>query len=198
MILGIEVSRPLGCREFEGTPSCTAADIDKRLSDVYSMGVRQMEMTNKFDNALTGVTGDSGATGVIVNEGNRSETGHFWEMQTCQSPFGPVQNDKQQYDVVDDGHAEPARDGLFAGVLQMSGRSGVAPVYPAGPHCNAIGLSALGKAFLDGLVKRGMVFDPDHMSALARQQSLDYLTAKHYSGILSSHTWADDANYYRI
>ena len=198
VLLGIEVSRPLGCREYLGTAGCTAADIDKRLSDVYALGVRQMEMTNKFDNALTGVTGDSGSTGVIVQAGQYKETGHFWEMQTCQLPFGPVQNDMKQYNVVDDGHAEPARDGLFAGVLQMSGGSGAAPVYPAGPHCNAIGLSDLGKVFLDGLVKRGMVFDPDHMSALARQQALDYLTTKHYSGILSSHTWADDANYYRI
>ena len=43
-----------------------------------------------------------------------------------------------------------------------------------------------------------MVFDPDHMSALARQQALDYLATKGYSGVMSSHTWADDANYYRI
>ncbi len=198
VILGIEVSRPLGCREYLGTAGCTAAEIDKRLGEVYDLGVRQMEMTNKFDNALTGVTGDGGSTGVIVQAGNYKETGHFWEMQTCQAPFGPVQNDKQQYNVVDDGHAEPARDGLFAGVLQMSGTSGAAPIYPAGPHCNVIGLSPLGKVFLDGIVKRGMVFDPDHMSALARQQALDYLTTKGYSGIVSSHTWADDANYYRI
>ncbi len=198
VILGIEVSRPLGCREYLGSPTCTAAQIDQRLQEVYDLGVRQMEMTNKFDNALTGVTGDDGSTGVIVNGGNLKETGHFWEMQTCQAPFGPVQSDKQQYDVVDDGHAEPARDGLFAGVLQMAGGSGAAPVYPAGPHCNAIGLSSLGKVFLDGLIKRGMIFDPDHMSAIARQQALDYLTTKGYSGILSSHSWADDANYYRI
>jgi hypothetical protein len=198
VLLGIEVSRPLGCREYLGTASCTASDIDKRLTEVYDLGVRQMEMTNKFDNALTGVTGDSGSTGVLVNVGNEKETGHFWEMQTCKAPFGPVQRDEQQYDVVDDGHAEPARDGLFAGVLTMAGSSGVAPAYPAGPHCNAIGLSALGKVFLDGLIKRGMVFDPDHMSAVARQQALDYVAAKQYSGILSSHSWADDANYFRI
>ncbi len=198
VVLGIEVSRPLGCREFQGRATCTAAEIETRLQEVYDLGVRQMEMTNKFDNALTGVTGDGGATGVIVNGGNAKETGHFWQMQTCQAPFGPVQNDKRQYDVVDDGKAEPARDGLFAGVLQMAGGSGVAPVYPAGPHCNAIGLSSLGKVFLDGMVKRGMIFDPDHMSAVGRQQALDYLTAKRYSGILSSHSWADDANYVRI
>jgi microsomal dipeptidase-like Zn-dependent dipeptidase len=198
VVMGIEVSRPLGCREYLGTSTCTAADIDTRLTEVYNLGVRQMEMTNKFDNALTGVTGDGGSTGVVVNGGNHNETGHFWEMQTCASPFGPVQYDKQQYNVVDDGHADPGRDALFGAVLQMSGKSGVAPAYPAGPHCNAIGLSALGRAFLQGLVKRGILFDPDHMSALARQQALDILAAQKYSGIVSSHSWADDANYFRI
>ena len=198
VIMGIEVSRPLGCREYLGTSSCTAADIDSRLTEVWNLGVRQMEMTNKFDNSLTGVTGDSGSTGVLVNGANNKETGHFWEMQTCASPFGPVQKDEQQYDVVDDGHAEPARDGMFGGVLQMAGGSGVAPLYPAGPHCNAIGLSALGKAFLAGMVKRGMVFDPDHMSAVARDEALKVLAAQKYSGIVSSHSWADDANYFKV
>jgi hypothetical protein len=198
VVMGIEVSRPLGCREFRGTSSCTAADIDARLTEVHDLGVRQMEMTNKFDNALTGVTGDSGPTGVVVNNGNLKETGHFWEMTSCTSPFGPVQHDKRQYNLVDDGHAEPARDGLFAGILATTGATGVAPVYPAGPQCNAIGLSALGKAFLAGIVKRGMIFDPDHMSAIARQQALDILAGQKYSGVVSSHSWADDANYFRI
>lgn len=198
VIMGIEVSRPLGCREFRGTSSCTAADIDSRLTEVYDLGVRQMEMTNKFDNSLTGVTGDGGSTGVLVNGANNKETGHFWEMQTCESPFGPEQSDQRQYDVVDDGHGEPARDGMFAGVLKLFGGSGVAPVYPAGPHCNAIGLSPLGKVFLQGLVKRGMIFDPDHMSARARADALDILAAEGYSGVVSSHSWADDANYFKV
>ncbi len=198
VIMGIEVSRPLGCRSYYGQDACTAADIDKRLSEVYKLGVRQMEMTNKFDNALTGVTGDSGSTGVIVNNGNQKETGHFWEMTSCKAPFGRVQHDEQQYNLTDESQGHVERDGLFAGVLQTAGATGAAPVYPAGPQCNAIGMSALGKAFLDGLMKRGMIFDPDHMSAVARQQALDYVAAHHYGGILSSHSWADDANYYRI
>jgi hypothetical protein len=198
VVMGIEVSRPLGCREYLGTSSCTTADIDKRLTEVWNLGVRQMEMTNKFDNSLTGVTGDSGSTGVLVNAANDKETGHFWEMQTCASPFGPVQRDEQQYNVVDDGHGEPARDGVFAGVLKLSGGSGAAPLYPAGPHCNAIGLSELGKAFLAGMVKRGMVFDPDHMSAAAREAALTLLAKQGYSGVVSSHSWADDANYFKV
>ena len=157
-----------------------------------------MEMTNKFDNALTGVTGDDGSTGVAVNGANQLETGHFWEMTTCASPFGPVQKDKTQTNLADASGGQVGRDAIFGAVLQTSGKSGAVPAYPAGPHCNAIGLSPLGKVFLQGLVKRGMVFDPDHMSALARQQALDILAKQHYSGIVSSHSWADDANYFRI
>ena len=48
------------------------------------------------------------------------------------------------------------------------------------------------------MVKRGMLFDPDHMSAIGRQQSLDYMKKLGYSGIVSSHSWADDPNYFQI
>ncbi|MFN2537492.1 MAG: peptidase [Mycobacteriales bacterium] len=199
VVLGIEVSRPLDCRELQGQSTCTAAQIDQRLTEVRNLGVRQMEMTNKFDNALTGVTGDGGATGILVGGvGNLAETGHVWKMGTCEKPFGPVQHDHTQLNVVDDGHAEPARDGIFAAVLEASGRTGVAPLYPAGPHCNTIGLSSLGKAFLEGMIKRGMMFDPDHMSAVARQAALDIMARRGYSGVVSSHSWADDANYYEV
>ena len=42
-----------------------------------------MELVNKFDNALAGVAGDSGTTGVVVNNGNRIETGRYWQMGPC-------------------------------------------------------------------------------------------------------------------
>lgn len=198
VVLGIEMSRTLDCRELMGQPSCTAKDIDTRLTEVYNLGVRQMEMTNKFDNALTGVTGDDGSTGVVVNGGNHNETGHFWEMSACKAPFGKVQHDKQQYDLADQSGDAVGRDAIFGTILTLTGSTGAAPLYPGGPQCNVIGLTDLGRVFLAGLIKRGMVFDPDHMSAIARQQALDYMAAHHYSGIVSSHSWADDANYFRI
>jgi hypothetical protein len=199
VVLGIEVSRPLGCREYLGQSSCTAADVENGLTEVYNMGVRQMEMTNKFDNALTGVTGDDGTQGVIVNVGNFTETGHFWKQTACPGkPFGKDQHDKHQYNLGDQSDGAIGRDALFGAILQMSGASGAAPAYAAGDLCNTIGMSELGKVFLRGMVKRGMLFDPDHMSALARQQSLDYLKTLGYSGIVSSHSWADDPNYFQI
>jgi hypothetical protein len=197
VVMGIEVSVPLDCGEYLGTPKCDAAQVDQRLQEVYDLGVRQMEMTNKFDNALTGVTGDDGATGLIVNEGNKGETGHFWQMQTCANPKDPRQ-DKTQYNLPDQSGDNVGRDAIFGAVLQVSGGVGAAPVYPAGPHCNAIGLSDLGRAFLAGMMKRGMLFDPDHMSAKARQAALDVVEKAGYSGVISSHSWADDYNYQQI
>jgi hypothetical protein len=187
VVMGIEVSVPLDCGEYLGTPKCNAAEIDQRLQEVYNLGVRQMEMTNKFDNALTGVTGDDGATGLIVNEGNKGETGHFWQMQTCANPKDP-RHDKQQYNLADESGGNLGRDAIFGAVLEVSGASGAAPVYPAGPHCNTIGLSDLGKAFLGGMMKRGMLFDPDHMSVIARKQALDLLEKAqaegHHPGVI--------------
>ena len=38
----------------------TSPSIDRQLDEVHALGVRQMELVNKFDNALSGVAGDSG------------------------------------------------------------------------------------------------------------------------------------------
>jgi hypothetical protein len=199
VIPGIEVSVPFDCGETLGVPRCTAADIESRLDEVYALGVRQMELTNKFDNALTGVTGDSGTQGPIVNAGNKYETGHFWKMETCADPT-TERTDKLQPNFADQSGQQDqlGRDSIFGGVLQVFGSTGAAPVYPAGPHCNALGLTELGKVAIAGLVKRGMVFDPDHMSAAARKAALDYITTLGYSGIVSSHSWADDPTYHAI
>ena len=199
VVMGIEVSVPLDCREYLGdTSACDAALVDQRMQEVYDLGVRQMEMTNKFDNGLTGVTGDGGATGLIVNSGNRGETGHYWKMGSCEGRTDPHDHDKEQSNLVDEDPSEQGRDSIFAGVLQMSGATGVTPAYGPGPHCNTIGLTQLGREFLKGMVKRGMLFDPDHMSSKARREALDELSRANYSGVISSHTWADDTIYQRI
>ena len=65
------------------------------------MGVRQMELVNKFDNALSGVTGDSGEVGVAVNNAQFAETNSYWDMRHCE-PAQPGKHDKNQYAVPDD------------------------------------------------------------------------------------------------
>ncbi|MCW2666583.1 MAG: Sphingolipid ceramide N-deacylase, partial [Frankiales bacterium] len=219
IVLGIEVSVLFDCGEVLDVPQCTQAQIDQRLQEVFDMGVRQMELVNKFDNALSGVTGDGGSTGVVVNTGNRYVTGHFWDMRSCPAePAHSHEHDRTQPHVADgtpEG-AEPV-DVLAGRVLEQFGgvtRGYAAPLYPPGPHCNARGLTPLGKHLITGMIAKGMVFDPDHMSALAQRQALDLveqqilpaeLAAAKKAGrapalpaVMSSHSWANDTVYQRI
>jgi hypothetical protein len=200
VVLGIEVSVPLDCGLTFDMPRCDLSDIDAGLDEVYDLGVRQMELVNKFDNAFAGVAGDAGDTGVVVNQGNKGETGHYWRMHTCDEHAGHA-HDKHQINFHDSSGAPDefsGRDSLAGAILALAGTSGAAPVYPEGPHCNMLGLSSLGEAMIRGLVERGMIFDPDHMSAKAQTQALDLVESLGYSGIVSSHGWSNVTIYPRI
>ncbi|HSK23768.1 MAG TPA: hypothetical protein VK906_11355 [Egicoccus sp.] len=216
VVLGIEVSRLFDCDVKLGQPGCTAEEVDARLQEVYDLGVRQMELVNKFDNAFSGVAGDSGETGLLVNGANVLETGGFWRMGTCpdthdHAPDGSSApdaaddaykgHDRRQYNLGDEGGLPDevvGRDALAGALLQELGTSGAAPVYGPGPHCNDMGMSELGEHLLRRMMERGMVFDPDHMSAKGRHQAMQVMEAAGYSGVISSHSWADDDIYRRV
>jgi hypothetical protein len=199
VVLGIEVSTLFDCFIQFNEPQCDQADIDAGLQEVWDMGVRQMELVNKFDNALSGVTGDGGPTGVVVNQGNREETGHYWKMETCPEGAGDA-HDKEQMSPADIPGSETftGRDSLVAQILSLSGTSGAAPLYPPAPHCNVMGLSSLGEYVIRQMADKGMIFDPDHMSASARTAAMDLIEEMDYSGVVSSHSWADDTIYPRV
>ena len=205
VVLGIEVSVPLDCGLTLDMPRCNLEDIDKGLDEVYDLGVRQMELVNKFDNAFSGVAGDEGTTGVVVNQGNKMETGHYWRMDTCDEVPGHEHtghaHDRTQMNWHDESGSPDefsGRDSLVGAIFAQAGVSGAAPVYPEGPHCNILGLSELGKAMIRGMAERGMIFDPDHMSALAQKEALDLVESLGYSGIISSHGWSNETIYPRI
>jgi hypothetical protein len=201
VVMGIETSVPFGCTQKLGVPDlkCTDSSIDSQLDQVRKMGVSQMELVNKFDNALSGVAGDSGATGYLVNSANTLETGSPWRMQTC-NPNDPEIHDKDQDNSVPVPSGDiPAQDALFGAVAKFSGVALPAlPIYPAPHHCNEMGLTNLGAHTIEGLAKRHMLFDPDHMSVKARKASLDLVESMKYSGVLSSHSWSTPDAYPRI
>jgi hypothetical protein len=193
VVIGIETSRLFNCGETNDVPQCTREDVDRALDDAHKMGVRQMELLNKFDNAFAGVAGDSGSTGAVTNAGNKYETGHFLAMQTCTGPTAEHDHDKTQPTV-----PGADRDPLFGNILKTFTQPGDTPVYPAGPHCNARGLSALGAYLVRRMIEKKMLFDPDHMSVLARDQALSVVEANDYSGVISSHSWSTPDSYRRI
>ncbi|MDQ3741412.1 MAG: peptidase [Actinomycetota bacterium] len=192
VVMGIEVSKLFDCGIDHRRAECTKQQVDERLAEVHDMGVRQMELINKFDNALGGVAGDSGDTGAVTNSGNRYETGEFWEMRTCDHGH-PEVSDREQHSI--HRHND---DSLIANGLNAFLPRGSAPVYPAPPHCNAYGLTDTGAHLVNRMIDRGMIVDPDHLGVLARQQLLSVVEARDYSGIISSHSWSSPDSYPRI
>jgi hypothetical protein len=226
LVLGIEISALFDCTEVLDQPQCTETDIDERLQEVFDMGVRQMELVNKFDNALSGVTGDAGTTGPVVNTGNRDVTGHWWDMQTCPDEAPHThdhageddQHDKTQIVPTDatpgDGEGIDALAGRVINTFGGVTRGAVAPVYGPGPHCNSRGLTDLGTHLIRSMIEKGMIFDPDHMSAAAQRSALDLIEheivpkeirdakkenrAPVLPAVLSSHSWGNENIYQRI
>src|SRR3546814_14417439 len=86
--MGVEVSIPFGCTMKLDVAQCDKTSITRQLDELYDLGVRQMELVNKFDNALAGVAGDEGAIGPLVNAANFLETGTFWNMAHCEPEAG--------------------------------------------------------------------------------------------------------------
>jgi hypothetical protein len=176
-------------------PECDAADIDRQLDEVHKMGVRQMELVNKFDNALSGVAGDNGEVGVAVNSANFLETGSFWDMKHCE-PADGESHDKNQIAAPDISAGQ--QDALFGAVALLGLPTLALPVYGPPDHCNSRGLTTLGEHTIASLVKRHMIFDPDHMSVKARKSALTQVEKLHYPGVVSSHSWSTPDAYPRI
>ncbi|MFB9311520.1 hypothetical protein [Nocardioides plantarum] len=202
VVMGIETSIPFGCtfKAVAGSdvPACTAADITRQIDEMHRLGVRQMELVNKFDNALAGVAGDVGTTGVVVNAANFLETGSFWDMKTCADPT-TEDSDRTQYALPGGTPAAPAQDAIFGAIGQLfGGLLPAIPVYPAPQHCNTRGLTTLGEHTVRELVKRRMLFDPDHLSVKARSAAMDEIERLRYPGVLSSHSWSTPDAYTRI
>jgi microsomal dipeptidase-like Zn-dependent dipeptidase len=169
VLLGIEISEPFGCRAVLDAPLCTAAQIDAGLDELADLGVRQVFLIHKLDNALGGVKGDAGPSGLFTNPGNLLSTGHLLDMRAC----------------------PPGSDGAHDNHQEL-------PVYPEGPHCNARGLSDLGAHAVEAVIDRGLILDVDHMSGRARDAALDLLERRGHSGVVSSHGWADADSLPRI
>jgi hypothetical protein len=187
VVLGIEVSHLFNCEHFNYEPTCTVEDIDRQMDEVHKLGVRDMELVNKYDNALAGVAGDGGAGGPVVNNGNKYETNKYWTMATCQTTEG----DKDQPNV--------PRDALVIDALDVLLPDDEAPVYTdPPPHCNTRGITDLGEHVLKEMMGRGMIIDPDHLSQASRDELFAITEARDYSGLVSSHSWSNPKDYARI
>jgi len=187
VIMGMETSKPFNCGRFNQQPTCTKAQIDSQIDQFHKIGVRQLELVNKFDNAFTGVAGDDGETGAATNTANFYDTGRFWDMGTCANPHYHDRSPTAAH-----YHNDDALIGNGLRAFLPAGTGGAAPVYPPPPNCNRLRLSGLGEHTLGRVMAKGMIFDPDHMGVYARQDALRVLERKRYSGVVSSHSWSTE------
>jgi microsomal dipeptidase-like Zn-dependent dipeptidase len=184
VVMGLEVSKPFDCGRFNGQPTCTRQSLDRKIDQIHDLGVRQLELVNKFDNAFTGVAGDSGETGTITNSGNFYDTGRFWAMESCEDPRYSDRTPTAAHYHNDDA--------LIANGFEALIPKGAVPVYPDPPLCNTLRLSDLGEHAIRRIIDKEMIFDPDHMGVYARRDALGVLEEERYSGVISSHSWSTE------
>jgi microsomal dipeptidase-like Zn-dependent dipeptidase len=191
VILGVEMSQPFDCLYRDGVEQCSIEQIDQGLQEMWDLGIRSLFPVHKFDNAFGGTAMDSGFTGVLVNLGNKWMTGRWWRAESC--PEGS-ERDNSPTNLSFDSPALYAFLRDFVAPLF----GGDFPAYPPGPLCNARGLTPLGEYLINRMIDRGMIVETDHLSVSARDQALDILEARGYSGVITSHSWGDDTSRVRI
>lgn len=192
VVLGVEVSEVLDCGRTGQTPHCTQQTIDRGLDELWSLGVRSFFPVHKFDNALGGTAYDNGATGLLVNVGNKYATGEWWYPERCAPGAAEADNTPTNLN----GEQEVLAAVLGEGVRPLLG--GDLPAYPSGPLCNPRGLTDLGRYVVEEMVDRGFIVETDHFSVRARDEALDILEAHRYSGLISSHGWGDGVSQERL
>ncbi len=196
VVMGIETSVPFGCTMKLDVPTCSISDIDRQLDEVRKLGVRQMELVNKFDNALAGVAGD---TGDGRRPGQRRELPRDRVVLGHAALRAGRRREPRQEPGRGPGHRRRA-----AGRAVRRDRASSA-CRPS--RCRSTrrrttatrrGLTTLGEHTIKALAQRHMIFDPDHMSVKARSSALDTIDELGYHGVVSSHSWATPDAYPRI
>ena len=192
VVLGVEVSEVLDCGLSNDVPLCNESQIDQRLTELHALGVRSLFPVHKFDNALGGTHFDDGATGLLVNVGNKYATGKWWQAEPCAAGADP-------------DNTPTSLSGnnallylLFGQVIGDQLLGGDIPAYPPAPICNPRGLTSLGEHILTKMIDLGMIIETDHMSVRARAEALTLLEAAGYSGLITSHSWGDDGSQVRL
>jgi hypothetical protein len=179
VIQGIEVSRLFGCGEVNGASQCNQSQVDAGMQQVWNLGVRTFFPVHEFNNAFGGTKGIAGSTGVIVNAGNRLETGSFMTEQPCTAE----QQDAEQLATAPTG----ALAGLLNGPLASLLGGNPLPAYGTGPQCNIQGITSLGTYLIHQMISHHLIIQLDHMDSKTAAAALQITTDAHYAGVVSAH-----------
>jgi microsomal dipeptidase-like Zn-dependent dipeptidase len=172
VVMGIEASETLNC----GAHSyCSTSTIDAGLNELYNLGIRGMFPAHKFDNQLSGAVLEDG----FINIGEALSTGHYYEAEPCNAE---TKGKSMTSGIPVVGQVPP--------ISTLTGQIGVTPTYPNSDDlCNWRGLTEKGVYLVNRMIDLNMIIELDHLSDKAAKQVMDIVEARHYSGVISSHSF---------
>ncbi|MFT6407353.1 MAG: microsomal dipeptidase-like Zn-dependent dipeptidase [Arenicella sp.] len=176
IILGAEASEVLDCGLAD---DCTEASLEKNLMELYQLGVRSLYPTHKFDNRLAGSRVEDGA----MNAGQFKSTGYLFNTEEC--------DPQTQGTTMSKGFPLIGEIPLIGTLVNfLTG----APDYDTDiQHCNQLGLTDLGAYLVNRMIDLNMLIELDHTSAKSASDIMDIVESRHYSGVVSSHSWMTKA-----
>jgi microsomal dipeptidase-like Zn-dependent dipeptidase len=179
VIIGIESSTPLGCRDQPGAKPCSAKQIDQRIAAYRKLGVRSMFVAHWVDNGFSGAAAEGGVKGKFINALGRIDTGHYMAAGKC-----PAKSQGEVFQAPVKFEIDVLKE-FFPAVAVLDGAP--SPTYPKTKACNTRGLTALGRRLIQSMMRTGTLIEVDHMSERARDTVLLITGAAHYP-VVSSHT----------
>lgn len=203
VVLGIEISNLFDCflTPPPGMPACTVEHVKAQVKRYYEKGVRVVFPVHKFDNGFSAGDGHRG----VIELGNFVNSGHYSDY-TLDCPDVKPSFDKG--DVTFGGLNKPRDEYFSRAPANMSTFVDdpvftMLPVLPelakgalTGDYCQKFGLTDLGRALLDELMRYGMMIDVAHLPKWSVAETLEILDRRRYPA-LSTHGAKFDGKIYR-
>ena len=197
VVMGIETSVPFGCTMKVDVPAVQHRRHRPQLDEVRALGVRQMELVNKFDNALSGVAGDDGAIG---GGGQRRQLPRDRVLLGHAALRAGGRREPRPQPARGPGRQRRPAGRALRGDRERSGCRRIAlPLYPTPDHCNNRGLTTLGEHTIEGAGRAPHDLRPrPHEREGPRRRRSTPIEAIDYPGVVSSHSWSTPDAYPRI
>ena len=203
VVMGIETSVPFGCT-FKASPARRPGPaLHQRRSTGSStrctrLGVRQMELVNKFDNALSGVAGDEGADRRRGQQRQLPRDRQLLGHAALRPGRRPAPTTANQVAAARD-RARAAGRAVRRDRPGLRRSLGPLPLYPPPDHCNRRGLTDLGEHLVDRLARHRHADRPRPHERLGPRRACSTASrSAATAACISSHSWSTPDAYPRI
>ncbi len=188
VVLGIETADLFDCRltPREDSPICDEDYVDQQLDAYYDQGIRVIFPVHKYDNKFSAGDGDR----AFIELGNFFNTGHWGNFVDDGCPdinsvfdkgnveIGGINMPREVYDSEPPNDFSDFPDVPLGTAFPFLSNLSEPPL--EGNYCQKTGLTPLGEYLMDGLMKRGMIIEIDHLPRRSYAQAFDILEANDY------------------